>query len=77
MHHYRLMHGEWPANLEQLVPAFLPKLPCDPFTNGQLKVEKHPEMPDVLSVYSARKTGEEESSDALLHKGFPVRPEVK
>ena len=69
---YRLQHGEWPADLEQLVPSFLPKLPCDPFTNGPMKVANHPKYPNALTVYSARKIGDDARPDELLHRGFPV-----
>ncbi|MBI4618362.1 MAG: hypothetical protein HY720_32490 [Planctomycetes bacterium] len=31
---YRLSHGSYPEKLEQLVPAFLPELPVDPFTGS-------------------------------------------
>ena len=72
MRQYRLQHGEWPADLEQLVPSFLPKLPCDPFTNGPLKVANHPELPNVLTVYSMRKIGDDEPPDIILQRGFPV-----
>jgi hypothetical protein len=35
MHRWRLVHpGQWPAKLEELVPAFLSEVPLDPF-NGQ------------------------------------------
>ena len=69
---YRLQHGEWPADLEQLVPSFLPKLSCDPFNNGPLKVANHPKYPNALTVYSARKIGDDARPDELLHRGFPV-----
>ena len=69
---YRLQHGEWPADLEKLVPSFLPKLPCDPFINGPLKVASHPEYPNALTVYSARKIGDDARPDELLQRGFPV-----
>lgn len=72
MHQYRLRHGEWPATLERLEPSFLSKLPCDPFTNGPLKIAKHQIMPNALTVYSARKTGSDEPPDSNLCKGFPV-----
>ena len=72
MHQYRLRYGEWPATLEELEPLFLSKLPSDPFTNDLLKVAKHPDIPDALTVYSARKKGSDEQPDSNLRKGFPI-----
>ena len=72
LHQYRLLHGEWPATLDKLVPEFLPKLPLDPFTNSSLKTAKHPKYPDTLTVYSERKQGTDSLPNELLCRGFPV-----
>lgn len=34
---HRRAHGTWPATLEQLVPAYLPRVPLDPFTGEALR----------------------------------------
>jgi len=34
-HLYRLDHQQWPQSLDQLVPAYLPRLPVDPWGDGK------------------------------------------
>ncbi len=72
VHQYRLAHHQWPATLELLVPSFLPELPCDPFTNGPLKIASHPKYKDAVSIYAERKTGDDSSPDDIIRIGFPV-----
>ena len=33
---YRLRNGRYPANLNELVPSYLPQVPIDPFSDNQL-----------------------------------------
>jgi hypothetical protein len=46
---YRLRHGDWPATTAELVPAFLPALPLDPFDGEPLRYKR---LPDGIVVYS-------------------------
>jgi hypothetical protein len=44
---YRMDHNEWPIDLWQLVPDYLPDVPMDPFSEGdfiQLIVDDHPRV---------------------------------
>lgn len=75
VHQYRLAHHQWPATLELLMPSFLPELPCDPFTNGPLKIASHPKYKDAVSIYAERKTGDDVLPDHIVRIGFPVSKE--
>lgn len=46
---YRLAHGDWPRELSELVPAYLEKLPADPFDGEPLRYVRHD---DGITVYS-------------------------
>ncbi len=72
VHQYRLKHGEWPADLAQLVPEFLPEVPCDPFTDGALHLAPHPEIAGAVCVYSERPLPEDPRTNERLTRGFPV-----
>lgn len=57
---YRLKNGRWPRNLEELMPAFLPKVPINPFTSLPTAYRV---LDDRVAVYfywagSARKSEE-------------------
>lgn len=45
---YRREHGRLPETPEQLVPAFLPQFPVDPFTGKPFSVEYLPEQKAFL-----------------------------
>ena len=53
---WRMMHGDWPESLDQLVPEFLDALPCDPHTGGPLLWKRTPEG---FTVYSAGLDGDD------------------
>ncbi len=72
VHQYRLKHGEWPADLAQLVPEFLPELPCDPFTGGALHLAPHPEIDGAVCVYSEYPLPEDPRPNERLTHGFPI-----
>lgn len=46
---FRLTSGELPTTLDQLVPAYLPEVPVDPFDQGPMKVTNRE---NVLVIYS-------------------------
>ena len=72
VHQYRLKHGEWPADLAQLVPEFLPELPRDPFNEGMLQLALHPKIEGAVCVFAAHPTGEDVSPDAWARNGFTI-----
>lgn len=49
---YRQAHGRWPGALAELVPAFLPAVPIDPFSGEPLRLAKPPHGIVVYSVGS-------------------------
>jgi ABC-type transport system involved in multi-copper enzyme maturation permease subunit len=46
---YRLAHGSWPKSLNDLVPAFLPQVPTDPFDGKPLRVRR---LADGVVIYA-------------------------
>jgi hypothetical protein len=46
---HRLRHGDWPASTAELVPAFLPELPLDPFDGKPLHLKR---LTDGVVIYS-------------------------
>jgi hypothetical protein len=46
---YRLAHGKWPQSLQKLTPAFLTKVPDDPFGGGPLHYRR---LGDGVVIYS-------------------------
>lgn len=54
---FRLAHGHWPDRLEDLVPAYLSKLPIDPFDGQPLRFRR---LKDGVIIYTI---GEEQTDD--------------
>jgi len=46
---HRLRHGAWPATAGELVPAFLPDIPPDPFDGQPLRYKR---LPNGIVIYS-------------------------
>jgi hypothetical protein len=46
---YRLAEGQWPENLDALVPRYLAAVPADPYTGQPLRLKF---LPDGLVIYS-------------------------
>lgn len=64
---YRLRHGEWPANLAALVPAFTPTPPRD-WTDGQpLRYRRNAD--GGFTLYSVGADGRDDGGDARPHEG--------
>ncbi len=57
---YRLKHGAWPKQLNDLVPAYLERVPIDPFTENELSYRR---LEDGIVVYSV---GPEGKHDGLF-----------
>ena len=51
---FRLAHGDWPAALDELVPAFLDALPADRITGGPLRYAVRGDRPVVWSLGADR-----------------------
>jgi hypothetical protein len=51
---YRIAHGNWPEQLEQLVPKYLEAVPEDPFDNKPLKYSR---INQGIVVYSVSENG--------------------
>jgi hypothetical protein len=62
---FRQQHNRWPDSLNELVPAFLPAIPLDPFDGQPLRYAK---SKDTIAVYSVGKR-------APTRPGFPA-PDV-
>jgi hypothetical protein len=57
MERYRLAHGRWPERLEGLVPAYLSKIPIDPFDGQPLRFRR---LKDGVIIYTV---GEDRQDD--------------
>jgi hypothetical protein len=51
---YRRAQGHWPEALNELVPAYLPRVPLDPFTGKELSYRR---LDDGVVVYSVGPSG--------------------
>lgn len=69
---YRLKHGRWPERLEDLVPAFLPALPTDPYTGSPLVYRQND---DGIVVYSVGVNGKDDQGD-IEHRSDAVDKDV-
>jgi hypothetical protein len=54
---YRLEKGYWPKELTELVPAYLPAVPCDPFDGRETRYKT---LPDGVIVYSVGPDGQDD-----------------
>ena len=54
---HRLRHGAWPGSTAELVSAFLPELPLDPFNGQELRYKR---LPDGIVIYSVGADGTDE-----------------
>jgi hypothetical protein len=60
---FRRCHGRWPAELQELVPAYLAAVPQDPFTSRPLLVRR---TADGLVVYSVGPDGTDDGGMFML-----------
>jgi hypothetical protein len=63
---YRLAHGDWPRTLADLVPAYLPAVPLDPFDGEPLRYRR---TGTGAVIYSVGEDGRDDGGD-------PTRPTV-
>jgi hypothetical protein len=57
---YRLEHGKWPEKLDDLVPAFIPEVPKDPYDGKPMRFKR---WADGIVVYSVGKDGKDDGGD--------------
>lgn len=69
---YRLTRGRWPGQLTDLVPAFLPAVPMDPFDGRPLRYRKTADGVMVYSVGPDREDNNGELTDDLAEKNKDV-----
>jgi hypothetical protein len=68
---FRREHGQWPQSLGDLVPAYLPAVPLDPFTDKPLQMEL---LGDGLVVSSVGPEGEEVANIKQVWDRYNPRP---
>jgi hypothetical protein len=57
---YRLKHGKWPAKLDDLVPAYIPEVPKDPFDGKPMRFKR---WADGIVVYSVGRNELDDGGD--------------
>ena len=58
---FQLSHGAWPGKLGDLVPAYLPSVPVDPYDGAPLKY--HPNEDGTCALYSVGEDGKDDGGD--------------
>ena len=66
---FRMKHGKWPAKLEDVVPAFLGRVPTDPFDGTPLKLVR---TADGVIVYTVGVDGVDDGGK--LNRKKPMAP---
>src|SRR5262249_14654539 len=56
---YRLANGRWPERLEDLVPAYLSKIPIDPFDGQPIRFRR---LKDGVIIYTVGEGQDEDGS---------------
>jgi hypothetical protein len=64
---YQLKHGNYPADLNSLVPEFLPAVPLDPVDGQPLRYR--PNADGTFLLYSVGENGKDDGGDPSLEKG--------
>jgi hypothetical protein len=63
---YRVDHNEqWPASLAALTPAYLPKIPTDPFSPTSSEIRYRTDSPGGPILYSVGINGTDENGSEL------------
>jgi hypothetical protein len=65
---YQLIHANYPADLNSLVPEFVPTVPLDPVDGQPLRYR--PNSDGTFLLYSVGENGKDEGGDASLEKGI-------
>jgi hypothetical protein len=64
---YQLKHGNYPPDLNSLVPEFLPTVPLDPVDGQPLRYR--PNADGTFPLYSVGENGKDDGGDPSLGKG--------
>jgi len=64
---YQLKHGNYPADLNSLVPEFLPAVPLDPVDGQPLRYRRNAD--GTFLLYSVGENGVDDGGDPSLEKG--------
>jgi len=64
---YQLKHGSYPADLNSLVPEFLPAVPFDPVDGQPLRYRRNAD--GTFLLYSVGDNGKDDDGDPSLEKG--------
>jgi hypothetical protein len=64
---YQLNHGNYPVDLNSLVPEFLPAVPLDPVDGQPLRYR--PSADGTFLLYSVGENGKDDGGDPSLEKG--------
>jgi hypothetical protein len=64
---YQLKHGNYPPNLDSLVPEFVPTVPLDPVDGKPLRYQ--PKADGTFLLYSIGENGVDDGGDPALEKG--------
>ena len=67
---YRLSHGGWPDSLDALVPAYLPRVPIDPYNGAPLRFVR---KTDRVVVYSVGPDGQDDGGNVAKNPYKPGR----
>ena len=62
---YRLAHGHWPDRLEDLIPAYLSKIPIDPFDGQPLRFRR---LKDGVIIYTVGEDQKDEGGRRIRIK---------
>jgi hypothetical protein len=65
---FRRAHQRWPATLTELVPAYLPAVPTDPYSGDPLLYKV---FDDGVAVYSVGKNGVDDGGVRINSRHFP------
>ena len=64
---YQLKHGNYPPDLNSLVPEFVPEVPFDPVDGQPLRYR--PKADGIFLLYSIGENGKDDNGDPSLEKG--------
>jgi hypothetical protein len=69
---YRVANNRWPDTLPELVPAYLPKVPLDPYDGAPLRYRR---LSDGVVIYSVGADGKDNGgklTDGRTREGIDV-----
>jgi hypothetical protein len=70
MKRYQLKHGNYPPDLDSLVPEFVPSVPFDPVDGQPLRYR--PKADGTFLLYSIGEDGKDDNGDPSLERGVQI-----